>query len=240
MDAQILQRHREVWTQKPVLQALYKAWYDEMATHRRPGLTLEIGAGSGNLKEQWPNVIGSDVVAVPWLDLVADSQNLPFASSSIGNIVLFDVLHHIPRPSLFWDEARRILVPQGRVIMMEPYMSWLSWPIYRFLHPEPVDFAVDPLEAPLAVNGHTADANQAVATMLFERSGQRFAERYPEFRIRLRRRLAFFAYPLSGGFDHPSLIPIGFVKPLVALERGLSLLARACAFRILVVLEKTG
>jgi hypothetical protein len=49
------------------------------------------------------------------------------------------------------------------------------------------------------------DVNQAISTILFERSSRRFHELYPNLRILRHHRLAFFAYPLSGGFEHPSL-----------------------------------
>ena len=51
-------------------------------------------------------------------------------------------------------------------------------------------------------------------------------------------RLAFFAYPLSDGFDHPSLMPTWMMRPVLTFERVLGLLSRYLAFRILVVLEK--
>ncbi len=238
MDAEVLRRHRDVWTKKAVLRRLYATWYEEIASYVGPGLTVEIGGGSGNLKEHFPNVVSTDIVPVPWLDVVADCEHLPFKSSLIQSLVLFDVLHHICRLDRFWEEAQRVLALNGRVIIMDPYVSWLSWPVYRFLHPEPVDFGVDPLYAPLKINGHAAEANQAVATMLFEKPLMRFCQKYPSLRVRARRRLAFFAYPLSGGFDHASLIPPALVRPLVALERRFSFLSRLLAFRILVVLEK--
>ena len=50
--------------------------------------------------------------------------------------------------------------------------------------------------------------------------------------------MAFFAYPLSGGFEHASLLPDFLVGPVLALERGLRFLNRFLAFRVLVVLEK--
>ena len=82
------------------------------------------------------------------------------------------------------------------------------------------------------------DANQAVATILFERAFDAFQRHYPQLKLRIRRRLAFFAYPLSGGFEHPSLLPMWLVRPVLALERALTFLDRFLAFRILVVLEK--
>jgi hypothetical protein len=82
------------------------------------------------------------------------------------------------------------------------------------------------------------DANQAISTILFERSSRRFHELYPSLKKLRHHRLAFFAYPLSGGFEHPSLMPTWMIRPVLTLERLFSVVSRYLAFRILVVLEK--
>ncbi len=239
MSRAALWRRRDVWRRKPILRMLYGEWYRTVVSHLQPGLTLEVGGGSGNLKEFAAAVICTDVVEVPWLDAVADAQRLPFASGSLANVVLFDALHHIERPRLFFEEAVRVLRPGGRLVVMDPYISWLSWPVYRFLHPEPMHFSGDLLTATAAERGRQpVDANQAVATILFERSFDDFQRRYPQLRKLAHQRHAFFAYPLSGGFDRPSLLPLGLVRPLLALERALGSLGRILAFRVLVVLER--
>jgi SAM-dependent methyltransferase len=239
MSDEILLRHQIIWQQKPVLRLLYREWYQEIAGWLQPGRTLEVGGGTGNLKEFAPSVVCTDIVKLPWLDAVADAQQLPFASSSLANIVLFDTLHHLENVRYFFDEALRVLQPGGRVIIMDPYISLCSWPVYHFLHPEPVDFDQDPLAlSPLQPGRKPFDANQAISTILFERSSRRFEELYPMLKKLRHHRLAFFAYPLSGGFDHPSLMPTWMVPPLSAVERFLGVLSRYLAFRILVVWEK--
>ena len=71
-----------------------------------------------------------------------------------------------------------MLAPGGRIVMCEPYISPMSWPVYRFFHEEPLDLGVDPL----ALQGSAGDgardpfdANQAIPTLLFgrERGGVR-------------------------------------------------------------------
>ena len=241
MSDDILLQHQAVWERKPILRLLYTEWYREIVSWLQPGRTLEVGGGTGNLKEFFPGVLCTDVVRLPWLDTVMDAQFLPFASNSLTNIVLFDTLHHIENIPLFLDEAMRTLQPHGRLVIMDPYMSALSWPVYHFLHPEPVDFGQDPfvLQPPNAQR-RPFDSNQAVATILFERSYDRFQRQYPQLKKLHQRRMAFFAYPLSGGFDHPSLLPLGLVRPVLALERAFGFLNRLFAFRLLVVLEKCG
>jgi SAM-dependent methyltransferase len=235
----ILQEHKIIWEKKPILRALYIRWYKEMSAHLATGYTLELGGGSGNFKEFAPNVISSDIVPLPWIDVVADAQDLPFEEQSFDNIIMFDVLHHIENVSLFFTEALRVLRPGGRVIMMEPYISLASWPVYQFLHPEPVNLKQNPLAwTEPSPHRQPFDSNQAFATILFERKFQSFRKRYPQFIKIYHRRLAFFAYPLSRGFTKTSLLPISLLKPVLALENALSFMSYFLAFRILVVLEK--
>ena len=66
-----------------------------------PGRTLELGAGTGNFKENVPQIITSDIVYVPWLDIVMYAHTLPFKNNSFDNIMLFDVLHHLENPVFF-------------------------------------------------------------------------------------------------------------------------------------------
>jgi SAM-dependent methyltransferase len=239
MSEELLQQHKIIWEQKPILRALYTSWYQEIAAQIVLGNTLELGGGTGNFKAFAPNVVSTDIVPLPWLDTVADAQNLPFDNQSFDNIVMFDVLHHIENVTLFFDEALRVLRPGGRVVMMEPYISFASWPIYHFLHPEPVDFKQNPLDwVEPSPERKPFDANQAFATILFERQYSLFQKKYPQFVKRYHHRLSFFAYPLSGGFDKPSLLPMSVLKQVLALENALSFMSRFLAFRVLVVLEK--
>ncbi len=239
MTETILQEHRATWKKKPILRALYTSWYQEMTAQLVPGKTLELGGGSGNFKEFAPNVISTDIVPLPWIDVVADAQDMPFPEQSFDNIVLFDVLHHIENVTLFFNEALRILRPGGKIMMIEPYISPISWLIYHFLHPEPVNFQQDPFVfVEPSPNRKPFDANQAFATILFERKFSQFRNKYPQFIKVYHRRLAFFIYPLSGGFEKPSLVPMSLYKPLSTLEKRLSFMSGLLAFRILVVLEK--
>ena len=51
-------------------------------------------------------------------------------------------------------------------------------------------------------------------------------------------RMSFWAYPLSGGFDHPCLIPEKILKKILKIEKFFSFLSPILAFRMFVVLEK--
>src|SRR3546814_18467176 len=96
---------------------------------------------------------------------------------------MLDVLHHIERPGVFFAEAARVLRPGGRLVMIEPGITPVSWLFYKLLHPEPVDMSADPLAevAPDPARDPFADANQALPTLLFARSRYRlrFAMTFP-------------------------------------------------------------
>ena len=242
MSTELTEHNRLQWMRKPALRAIYHDLYRRMVAQCVKGTTLEVGGGSGNLKEYLPDVISSDIDAGPWLDLVADAQKLPLAVESLANIVLFDVLHHLEYPVLFLREAERTLIPGGRVLMVEPAITPASWPVYHFLHREPVVLRCDPLAEGLPDPCRDPYAsNQAVPTLLFGRFLEGVRERVPNLRVHTLDWLSLLAYPLTGGFNSWCLIPERLVRPMLAVENTLPLaVRRRLAFRLLIVLEKTG
>lgn len=239
VDGRIAEHGRQ-WRQKPALRDIYLDLYRRMAAELASGGTLEIGGGAGIFKDYAPQVVSTDILAAPWLDVVADAQALPFAALSFNNIVMFDVLHHIEFPRRFLAEAARILRPGGRIIMVEPAITLLSGPFYRGLHPEPVDMRADPLCDGVPDPGRDAfAANQALPTLLAGRYRAAFHAAFPAFRMTHCHYLSLFAYPLSGGFKPWSLIPHALVAPVLWLEDRLApLLGRLMGFRLLIVIEK--
>jgi SAM-dependent methyltransferase len=206
----------------------------------RPGSILEIGGGSGNLKEFFKGVICSDVVFTPWIDMVFDAHQLPFHDATFDNIILFDVLHHLRDPGKFFYEAQKTLKTKGRIVLMEPYVSWVSFLIYRFFHPEDLNCNISPLnKEELEKDQEFVYANQAIPSLIFERFSYQFVYKFPQLNIIKIEKTDFIIYPLSGGFHHPSLCPLFLFNTLGFLEKLLRPLNRLLAFRLFVVLEKT-
>ena len=241
MVADTPENYRQRWQSKPVLRALYEDMYRQMAARLVRGPTLELGGGSGNFAAFAPEVIATDIVPAPWLDAVCDAQQLPFADASFGNIVLFDVLHHIERPVRFFREAARVLRPDGRIVMCEPAITPVSSAFYRWLHPEPVDMKADPLaDGPLSPERDPFDANQAIPSLLCRRRAALTAS-VPQLRLVSRDFLSLWAYPLSGGFRRWSLVPSALVPGLLRIERALlPVVGPVMAFRLLAVVENVG
>ena len=236
----ILNKRREVWKSKEISRRLYHKWYGIIGNAINPGTIMEIGSGSGNFKEFFPDVISSDILFVPWLDVVTDAHHLPFKDGSLNNIVLFDVLHHLRRPVSFFSDAQRVLKQGGRILIMEPYISWASFLIYRFIHSEGMDRNIDPFQIDCSVKGENPfSGNQAITTLIFEKYKERFIAACPYFRIIKQERFDFIVYPLSGGFNHPNLCPLFMYNLFEWLEKLLKALSYFLAFRIFIVLEKT-
>ncbi len=236
--------YRAIWMAKPVLRNVYQGWYRRMAQACRDGRTLEIGGGSGNFKSFAPDVISTDVMTAAWLDTVCDAHRLPFDDASFDNIVMFDVLHHLQRPALFFNEAARVLRSGGRIVMLEPAITPVSHIFYDRFHEEPVDMGEDPFaDGPLDADRDPFDSNQAIPTLLFGNTARQtvFEEAFPSLSVDVAEHLALFAYPLTGGFKSWSLLPVWLAGPLTALENILApLLGRLMAFRMLVVLSSNG
>ncbi len=235
-----LHNYATVWDRKPVLRTVYTDFYDRLAPECRPGTTIEIGGGIGNLKQRLGEVVATDIQFAPWLDCVADAQRLPFAAGAAANIVMVDVLHHLEFPAVFFREAARVLRPGGRVLMVEPAITFGSTLFYRLFHHEPVRTSADPLaDGTPDPDRDPYDSNQAIPTILVTRDRARFHARFPELRIARVVWFALAAYPLSGGFQPWSLVSDGAARRLLRWERAIEpLLGRFAAFRVMIVIEK--
>src|SRR5215831_7516816 len=168
------EKHRRAWDANPALRTLYADWYDRIGRALPPetlGKRVELGSGPGFARAFIPALMLTDLVKAPWHDREVSAEALPFGDGTLGALVLFDVLHHLPAPVRFFSEATRVLRPGGRVVMCEPYVGPLSYPVYKFLHEELLDMGVDPLaEEPEESVRDPFASNQAIPTVLFGRS----------------------------------------------------------------------
>jgi SAM-dependent methyltransferase len=233
-----LVRHKSVWSGKETLRKIYIGWYQKITADLAPGKTLELGSGNGNYKDFNKRVITSDVDRHPGLDMKVDAHRIPFENATLTNIVMIDVLHHLHNPAVFLREAQRVLKPGGRLIMLEPYPSPVSRMIYGRFHPEPFDFKSDPFRDRRGLKSDPWEANQAIPYRLFFQSRKRLEKEFPKFKVEKAEKLSFLAYPLSGGFDHPQLLPDAVFPLLMRLEKYLKPLAFLTAFRCYIVLVK--
>jgi len=228
-------RRMEVWREKYAIRACYRSWYERLRPFIADGPSVEIGGGFGGLKTYWQDLWTTDLIPVPGLDMVADAHRLPFDDGSIGNLLVIDLLHHLQDPHALFDEAARVLRPGGRMLIIEPYITPVSYLAYRLLHHERIWFGgyhetttkTDPWQG-----------NLAVANLLFSREAKTWPQRHPTLRVIRKRKFSFFDFQLAGGFK-----PYAFVKSprlydfFLTLDRRMDFLAPLVGFRIFCVIE---
>ena len=237
------ERHQRVWAENRALRTLNAELYGRVAQHLPPrdlGRQIELGSGPGFSREYIPDLELTDLVRAPWHHGEASAEAMPYADRTVGALVLFDVLHHIPSPRRFFEEAVRVLVPGGRIVMCEPYMSPVSYPVYKLFHDEPVRMGADPLALDQSEGTRDPfDANQAIPTLLFGRKRPQFEAAFPALSIRNVEYMSGFSLPASGGFSHGPFLPWPLWSLLHQIDSRLpSAVIRWMAFRMLVVVER--
>jgi SAM-dependent methyltransferase len=238
--------HRRAWDANPALRACYGDWYRRLRRALPPrdlGSWVELGSGPGFAGELIPEMMLTDIVKAPWHARQVVAESLPFDDGELGALVLVDVLHHVAAPAAFFAEAARALRPGGRILLLEPYISPLSYLIYHHFHPELVDMTADPLACPVSEAGLVKDpflSNQAVPTLIFcQGGGRRFARMFPTLAVVRVERLGGPAYPATGGFSRKPFLPFSVWRALFALENLLpQVVFRLVGFRLLVVIER--
>ncbi|MCI0746151.1 MAG: class I SAM-dependent methyltransferase [Verrucomicrobia subdivision 3 bacterium] len=235
-----IERNLTAWQKKPLLQHIYSGFYERIAQQidpAIPGTIIEVGSGIGNLKSKFPQAIATDLFPNPWLDLVCDGYELPFADGSASHLVLFDVFHHLRAPIAFLREARRVLHQLGRLILFEPYISALSYPVYGLLHHEPVALRAEISTAQELSRPRNYYAAQGNATRLFfHLNSHEFIDGWTVIRADA---FCSFSYLLSGGFSKPSAYPPRTLPLLQRLDRTLSRWPELFGARCLVALQRS-
>jgi SAM-dependent methyltransferase len=103
-----------------------------------PGPLLDVGSGGGlllgMLRERGFAVAGLDfsreAAAIAWRthqapSVCADFEQAPFAPGSLRAVTMFHVLEHVYDPAAYLRAARRLIAPEGRLVVQVPNAA--SW-----------------------------------------------------------------------------------------------------------------
>ncbi|MEW6530021.1 MAG: methyltransferase domain-containing protein [Thermodesulfobacteriota bacterium] len=218
-DAQSTLLRRRIIKEKAFLHKIYLEWYDWIVQSLPAGdePVLELGSGGGFLSELAPDVIASDVFYLPNVSIVLDAHCLPFKRNSLRAIAMVDVLHHLSRSPQFFCEAMRCVRREGRIVMIEPWVTpWSTW-VYTNFHHEPFDPNTPDWE--FNSTGPLSGANEALPWILFYRDRNRFQEQFPGWRIQNLEVFMPFRYVLAGGVSLRSFVPGPAFRPLTFIEK---------------------
>src|SRR5262245_36281001 len=130
-----------------------------------PGPILDIGSlylpgyEWCNLRPAFPgrDYIGCDMRFGLGVDRIEDAHQLSFADASVGTVLMFEILEHLPRPHAAVGEAWRVLQDGGYLAISVPfnyrlhgfptdYWRFTASGVYTLLEefPDKVVFAVGP------------------------------------------------------------------------------------------------
>lgn len=118
------------------------AYHYDAALHKYcSGDVLDLGCGKAPLYILY-RTRSKSITCVDWgssphdishADMLCDLNNpIPLPDASFDTIILSDVLEHIYHPKELLAEIRRMLRPDGRLIMNVPFLYWL--------HEQPYDY----------------------------------------------------------------------------------------------------
>lgn len=230
-------RVREAWLNKPGLRWYYQTQiYDPMIGAIKSGDALELGSGPGLFGEYYPKLIKSDLEPHNGLDLCADVMALPFADGSIDNIVAVDVLHHIAKPADMFDEVSRVLKPNGRLVMSEPWTGFFGNLFFKYVHHEDCRHVEDPWNDAFPGDKPAMDGNAQLPRLLLDSAD--LSKHNAELKLIALTPFGSLSYLLTGGFQGWGL-GLGAIKFLAKLENALpKWLMHMIATRVLIVIEK--
>lgn len=237
-DPSVTLLHAEIIERKPFLKKLYIDFYKQLLEcigETEGKKIVELGSGAGFIKQLAPDVITSDVLELPNVDMIFSAIEMPFETSSVDAFLMIDVLHHIPDGSLFFNEALRCLKTGGKIVMIEPANTPFSGFIYKNFHHEQFDTKAG---WNLDETGPLSSGNGAIPWIIFERDRKLFESKFQGLKINRIRFHTPFAYLLSGGFPLRQLVPsfsYGLVK---AFEFIISPLNKIVAMFQTIELEK--
>ena len=231
------------WLKKPVLRLAYEQFYLMIRSLMAPelkGLVVELGSGMGNIKQYIPECITTDLFANHGVDRVENAYRLSFPDSSVSHLILFDVWHHIEYPANALEEFRRVLVPNGRIILCEPAMSLAGRVVYGRCHHEPLGFSskFSDKAIKLTIDEDTryfASQSSCHRLILTKELPQLLAS----WKVTSIHQVVSFAYWGSGGFRGPQLYPDAAYPMICFIDKVLGMFPSIFAARIVASLAKT-
>ncbi|HZV72987.1 MAG TPA: class I SAM-dependent methyltransferase [Conexibacter sp.] len=239
----MLEVHRQVLAEKPIMRAVFAEFYDRCMEIDREhgsgdGQRIEIGAGSSLFSERYPEVVATDIKPHPHLDRVLDAQAMDLEPASARAIFGINCFHHLPDPMAFFGELDRVLVPGGTCVLIEPYHGPVAGAFYaRLFETEGFDRTQQTWEDSDRSIMH--GANQALSYIVFERDRALFDQRCPRLEVVVEEPLANWPrYLLSGGLNFRQLVPSRSGARLRQVERLLAPTRRWLALHHVVALRK--
>jgi len=171
---------------------------------------LEIGSGTSPIKHFYPNIKTSDILPLDHCDYKFDALKIDDLNELDGktfDIITFsNVLHHIEKPLDFLLKCEKRLNENGRLIFLEPYLSFFSRFIYKYIHHELTDESIIKPEIN-CIQGPLSSSNSALPYLIFVKNNQWCSLVKEKFDIKQIFYFTSLSYFFTGGISHKFPIP---------------------------------
>jgi SAM-dependent methyltransferase len=235
-------KNRKIYQNKELIKIIYSNYYKKIKKNiyvSDKKKTLELGSGGGNIKKVIKECITSDQFKNENIDRIENIYKINFKKNSISNIILIDVFHHLQFPGLALKEIHRVLIKNGRIIMVEPAMGFIPRIIYKIFHYEPNGFNLKinwndtPKRIP-SLNQYFAAQSLPWRAFFLKELNLR-----SKYKIKLIKPFSDFAFLLSGGYSYKAFYPKFLYSLIKLIDKILtSISIKIFSARMLIVLEK--
>lgn len=242
-DAKRIEIHRKIFLNKKMLLAVFNNFHRTFLFLEKKfifgdGLRIELGAGIYPIKKTLKNVLASDILPGPDIDLILDAERLELNSNSVKTLFIQNSFHHFSNPGSFFKELDRVLVKGGGSIILDPYYGWLACKIYpKIFNTEIFDKNTNKWNYENL--GPMKGANQALSYVIFIKDRDKFKELYPSLEIVDQTICSnYFLYLFSGGLNFKQIVPNIFIPLILLIELIIYPFRKLFALHHIIVIRK--
>ena len=242
--ARDLERQRDN-SKKGALNHYYRWLYGKIEINlSTSGKVIEIGAGNGMSSDfiNCGNIVRTEFMEdVPQYVIGGiDGANLPFEDNFFSSAYAVDAIHHIPDSLKALNELLRVTKTGGKIVLVEPYVSVFSYPIYKIFHTEKTNLRLKPSNYRYWVSSSAGDGNQGLTQNLMKciKKGY-FSLDYENVQINTEfiSPLSFFA---TGGLSKPLPVSSRLIGLLLKIENKTpNRILQLIGARMVVVIQKS-
>lgn len=208
------------------------------------GKIIEIGAGNGMSNDF---IKGGDILRTEFMKDVPqyviggiDATNLPFEDNYFSSAFAVDAIHHIPDSLKAINELLRVTKIGGKIVLVEPYVSLFSYPIYKIFHNERTNFRLKPSNYGNWVSAAPGDGNQGLTQNLLKcmkRAALPLKYSNVEITTEFISPFSFFA---TGGLSNPLPVPRKLISIILKIENQIpNQILRIIGSRMIIVIQKS-
>ena len=204
---------------------------------------LEVGAGAAisNIFVS-RNIVRTDILPFNEFNVLGDCamERLPFKDSSFDAVLAFDSIHHSEQPSKAILELLRVTRKGGKIILVEPFVSLLSYLPYKIFHHEDTSWNFkEQGSIELSLQNHNPETgDQGVSRFIINQLSNWRSTNFPKLTVSTTY-LSPFSFFATGGVSRPLKTPEIFVKVLIKLENLIpNFIMKFLASRVILTIAK--